>query len=337
MLLSYHAVSQVGYMILGIGTGVPIAIAGGLFHMLNNAIYKSGLFLSAGALEKQAGTTELSKLGGLARAMPVTFVTTAIFALSISGVPPLNGFVSKWMVYSGLVELGSRGMTSYWIFLVAAFFGSALTLASFVKVLYSGFLGQLPSKLSTVRESPWAMQVPMIVLAILCVVFGVYAVFPIDRFINPVVHGAVGTSVTGAIELGIGSFSPSVATGLILLGLVVGFLVFLAAKISKVRTGHIFIGGTRPPASLDSMHVSGTGFYNTIKETKGLSGLFANAEQKVFDVYEVGGRIGNGIVQGLRMLHNGVLSTYLSWAVIGLGVVVFALLSTLLRQLVNTQ
>jgi len=336
VLLSYHAVSQVGYMILGIGTGIPIAIAGGLFHMLNNAIYKSGLFLSAGALEREAGTTEISKLGGLARAMPVTFVATAIFALSISGVPPLNGFVSKWMVYSGLVELGSRGMNTYWIFLVAAFFGSALTLASFVKVLYSGFLGQRPSKLSQVREVPWAMQVPMIVLALLCVVFGVYAVYPIQNFINPVVHGAVGTT-GGTLDLGIGTFSPSTATGFILLGLVVGFLIFLASKITNVRTGHIYIGGNRPPTSLDSMHVSGTGFYNTIKETKGLSGLFANAEQRVFDVYEVGGRIGSGIVQGLRALHNGVLSTYLSWAVIGLGVVVFALLSTFLRQLVNAQ
>jgi NADH:ubiquinone oxidoreductase subunit 5 (subunit L)/multisubunit Na+/H+ antiporter MnhA subunit len=305
--------------------------------MLNNAIYKSGLFLSAGALEKEAGTTEIEKLGGLARSMPVTFAATAVFALSISGVPPLNGFISKWMVYSGLVELGSRGMSSYWIFLVAAFFGSALTLASFVKVLYSGFLGQRPSRLSQVHEVPWAMQVPMIVLALLCIVFGVYAVFPIQHFINPIVHGAVGTPGHGELDLGIGSFSPSLATGLILLGLIVGFLIFLASKITKVRTGHVFIGGNRPPASLDSMHVSGTGFYNTIRETRGLSGLFANAEQRVFDVYELGGRIGNGIVQGVRMLHNGVLSTYLSWAVIGLGVVVFALLSTLLRHLVNMQ
>ena len=85
------------------------------------------------------------------------------------------------------------------------------------------------------------------------------------------------------------------------------------------------------------MHVSGTGFYNTIRETKGLSGLFANAEQHVFDVYEVGGRIGGVFVNGLKLLHNGVLSTYLAWSVIGLGAIVFALLSTFLRQLAATQ
>lgn len=337
VLLSYHAISQVGYMVLGIGTGIPIGIAGGIFHMLNHAIYKSCLFLCAGSVEKQAGTTEISKLGGLAKAMPLTFVTCTIAAFAISGVPPFNGFVSKWMVYSGLVELGSRGVSSYWIFLVAALFGSALTLASFVKVLYSAFLGQRPRRLAEVHEAPWAMQVPMILLAILCVGFGVYAKFPIERFINPAVHGAVGIGAEGSLDLGVGFWSPSTATSLLILGLVAGFLVFLAGKMTRMRTGHIFIGGTRPPSSLDAMHVSGTGFYNTIREVKGLSGLFANAEQRIFDVYELGGRLGGGVVNGLKMLHNGVLSTYLAWTVIGLGAIVFALLSTLLRQLVRMQ
>ncbi|MFH1501738.1 MAG: proton-conducting transporter membrane subunit [Candidatus Eisenbacteria bacterium] len=337
VLLSYHAISQVGYMVLGIGTGVPIGIAGGIFHMLNHAIYKACLFLCAGSVEKQAGTTEIDKLGGLAKVMPVTFVTCAIAAFAISGVPPFNGFVSKWMVYSGLVELGARGMNYYWIFLVAALFGSALTLASFVKVLYSAFLGQKPSRLAQVKEAPWAMQVPMIVLAILCVAFGVWAKFPIERFINPVVHGAVTTGARGGLDLGLAVWSPGAATTLMVLGIVFGFLVFLASRMSKMRTGHIFIGGTTPPSNLDAMHVSGTGFYNTIRETKGLSGIFANAEQRVFDVYELGGRLGGGVVNGLKMLHNGVLSTYLAWAVIGLGAVVFALLSTLLKQLVRMQ
>jgi formate hydrogenlyase subunit 3/multisubunit Na+/H+ antiporter MnhD subunit len=335
VLLSYHAISQVGYMVLGIGTGVPIGIAGGIFHMLNHAIYKSCLFLTAGAIEKQAGTTEISKLGGLARAMPLTFTACAIAAFAISGVPPFNGFVSKWMVYSGLVELGAKGMSSYWIFLVAALFGSALTLASFVKVLYSGFLGQRPSSLAHVREASWLMTVPMLFLAFLCVLFGVWAAYPIQTFINPIVHGSIATTATGSLDLGIGFWSSGVVTGLIVLGILIGLLIFAMGKLTTRRVGHVFIGGTKPPDSLDAMHVSGTGFYNTIKETKGLRGAFANAEQRVFDPYEVGGRIGNVFVQGLRALHNGVLSTYLAWSVIGLGAIVFALLGALLRQLVG--
>ncbi len=211
VLLSYHAISQVGYMVLGIGTGVPIGIAGGIFHMLNHAIYKSCLFLTAGSIEKQAGTTEISKLGGLAKAMPLTFVAMVVASLAISGVPPLNGFVSKWMVYSGLVELGSRGMNSYWIFLVAALFGSALTMASFVKVLYSGFLGQRLSSLAGVREARWPMTVPMLVLAALCIFFGVWAKFPIDTFINPIVHGSVATAASGALDTSVGFWNPSLA------------------------------------------------------------------------------------------------------------------------------
>ncbi|MBN1458616.1 MAG: NADH dehydrogenase [Armatimonadetes bacterium] len=335
VLLSYHAVSQVGYMVLGIGTGVPIGIAGGLFHMLNNAIYKTCLFFGAGAIEKETGTTEVEKLGGLARAMPLTFAATAVAALAISGVPPLNGFVSKWMVYTGLVELGARGMTSYWIFLVAALFGSALTMASFVKVLYAGFLGQRPSALSRVHEAPAAMTAPMLVLAALCIVFGVWAKFPLDRFISPIVHGSVVTTASGTLDSAIGFWNPSLATGLIILGILIGLAIFAVGKLTTRRVGHVFIGGNVPSENMDAMHVTGTGFYNTIRETRGLKGAFANAEQRVFDVYEVGGRIGNVFVQGLRAMHNGVLSTYLAWAVIGLGAVVFALLSALLHQLVE--
>jgi hypothetical protein len=169
------------------------------------------------------------------------------------------------------------------------------------------------------------------------VVFGVWAKFPLDRFINPIVHGAVATSATGRLDVGVGMWSPGAATSLIVLGIVAGLIFVLGGKLAKLRIGHVFIGGNKPPESLDTMHVSGTGFYNTIRETRGLSGLFANAEQRVFDVYEIGGRIGSVFVDGLKLLHNGVLSTYLAWSVIGLGAIVFALLSALLRQLAAAQ
>lgn len=106
-LLSYHAISQVGYMVLGIATMTPVGIAGGVFHMLNHSIYKCCLFLCGGAVEQQAGTPELEKLGGLGKLMPLTFVTCLVAALSISGIPPFNGFASKWMVYQGVIEMGT--------------------------------------------------------------------------------------------------------------------------------------------------------------------------------------------------------------------------------------
>ena len=140
-LLSYHAVSQVGYMMLGIGTAVPIGIAGGIFHMINHAMYKSGLFLAAGSVEQQTGTTELKKLGGLYRAMPLTALGFLVCAAAISGIWPLNGFVSKEMIFHGSYETG------YTIFTIAAWLGAILTFASFLKAGHSVFFG--PRSLET--------------------------------------------------------------------------------------------------------------------------------------------------------------------------------------------
>jgi len=188
-----------------------------------------------------------------------------------------------------------------------------------------------------VREANWAMLLPMVFLAAVCVFFGVWPKYPIDTFINPIVSGAVGTGrVLGAVDLSsFGFWNASTATGLLILGLLVGLLIVSVGHLTKRRIGRVFIGGEKA-TNLDSMHVPGTGFYNTIRDVKGLHGLLENAEARVFDLYEVGGRIGNVFVQGLRGMHNGTLSTYLAWCVIGLGAVVFALLSSLLRQLVST-
>ena len=120
--------------------------------------------------------------------MPVTFISMTIAALSISGVPPFNGFASKWLIYQGMLE--SRHV----VFLIVAIFGSALTLASFVKVLHSVFLGRRPERLDRVKEVDFSMQLPMIFLAILCVLFGVFAAYPLEKFIIPVVAGGAAVA-----------------------------------------------------------------------------------------------------------------------------------------------
>ena len=144
-LLSYHAVSQVGYMILGIGTCLPVGIIGGLFHMINNALYKSCLFLTGGAVEKQTGTTDLAKLGGIGIKMPVTFMCFVITAVSISGVPPFNGFFSKELIYDAALERGT-------IFYLAAILGTFFTAASFLKLGHAAFLGKMSESNKNVRE-----------------------------------------------------------------------------------------------------------------------------------------------------------------------------------------
>jgi len=310
-LLSYHAVSQVGYMILGIGTANPIGIAGGLFHMLNHAIYKSCLFLSGGAIEKQAHTTELDELGGLAGAMPLTFFSCLVAALSISGVPPFNGFISKWMIYQGVIEIGKHGGRLWIVWLIAAIFGSALTLASFMKLIHAAFLGQ-PARRSAasaaIREVGAAMWIPMVILASLCVIFGVFAYgLPLKYFIFPSV--ASGITLTGV-------WDPSLATLLILVGIVCGLILYAMGTRGKKREVEPFVGGV-DLASYPDMRVSGVSFYNTIKEIRFLKATYTIAEKGGFDIYEVGRRVTFFFSGIFQYLHNGILPTYLTWCLLG--------------------
>jgi formate hydrogenlyase subunit 3/multisubunit Na+/H+ antiporter MnhD subunit len=307
-LLGYHAVSQVGYMVLGIGTANPIGIAGGLFHMLNNAIYKSCLFLSAGAVEKRAHTTDLTKLGGIAKFMPITFICFFIASLSISGILPFNGFVSKWMVYQGIIELATNKNPLWIIWLVAAMFGSALTVASFMKLLHAVFLGRRMDSIEGLREVNISMTLPMIILAITCVVFGIFAfAIPLSLFILP----AIGRE---AIQY-LGVWNPAIAAGLILIGILAGIVMYMLAMPKKSRSVGVFIGGEDP----DTLErVTGAEFYDTIKDLKILRSIYAKEEAHDLDIYDGGKKLVSFFTEILQKLHNGILPTYLVWCLLGM-------------------
>lgn len=312
-LLSYSTVSQVGYIVLGIGTGIPVGIAGGIFHTLNHAVYKCCLFLTAGNVEHRTGTTELNRLGGLAKAMPVTFLSFLIAGLSISGVPPFNGFVSKWMVYQGIIELGKNGGLLWPLWLICAMFGSALTLAGFMKLLYAIFLGQKPQ---TGNQSPkevtWSMWLPAALLAGLCIIFGIFAnQIPLKYFIYPAVNNIKQ----------IGIWYPGIATILIITGLILGYVIYRLGNLKNVRVDNsCFIGGEVLP---DAYRVTGTDFYNTIKDIGVLKFIYKRAEEKAFDIYEEGVKYSLKFTEMLRSLHNGILPTYLAWCLLGMIVLFF--------------
>ncbi|MFH0731606.1 MAG: proton-conducting transporter membrane subunit [Candidatus Omnitrophota bacterium] len=321
-LLGYHAVSQVGYMVLGIGTGNPVGIAGGIFHMLNHAIYKACLFLSGGAVEKKANTTDMEKLGGLAKIMPVTFITFLIASFAISGVPPFNGFVSKWMIYQGIIDLGKNGSMLWIIWLVCAMFGSALTLASFMKLVHAVFLGQKaqspqPTAQSKGAETSITMLIPMVILAALCVIFGVFANrVPLKLFILP--------SVGKIVEFS-GVWNASIATMLIIAGIMVGFIIYLLGTITKTRETEAFVGGELLK-EYPEMRVSGVDFYKTIQDIGILSFIYKLAAKKVFDIYEMGASATFAFNGVLRYLHNGILPTYMAWCLFGMLILFYFLL-----------
>ena len=331
-LLSYHAISQVGYMILGIGTFVPAGIIGGLFHMINNVMYKSCLFLTGGSVEKQAGTTDLESLGGLAWKMPVTFACFLITALSISGVPPFNGFFSKELIYDGALERG-------WIFYAAAVIGSFLTAASFLKLGHAAYFGKRDKNRDrhhfstepdlkngvcpyfSIKEAPIAMLIPMIVIALSCILFGVWNYLPIKYLIQPILgeHLLEGRNFYGF---------PANA-----LLVIVTILVLIAAVIN-----HIY-GVKRSGSALkaaDHIH------YAPI-----LSKIYEKAEMRYFDPYDIGRKIvklfsktmwlidkvidwiyndiapwlAYTITGRIRRLHNGSYKTYMIWSLAGAAII----------------
>ncbi|MFP4005104.1 MAG: proton-conducting transporter membrane subunit [Candidatus Hadarchaeia archaeon] len=180
-LLAYSGISQMGYILLGIGLGATapeaaaeIGIQGGLFHMLNNAIYKSLLFLCAGAIVYRYGTSKMEELGGIGNKMPVTTIAFVIGALALSGIPPFNGFASKWIIYMSGIESGYPYLT------VIAVIVSALTLAYLLKAIGSIFLGQTKDVEIQTKEVPIGMLIPMIILASLCIILGIFPQLGMD-------------------------------------------------------------------------------------------------------------------------------------------------------------
>ena len=318
-LLSYHAISQVGYMILGIATMTPVGIAGGVFHMLNNAIYKCCLFLCGGAVEQASGTAELDKLGGLGKTMPWTFAACLVASLSISGIPPFNGFVSKWMVYQGMIQMGSESGTaaSFWpLWLLAAMFGSALTLASFVKILHSIFLSRKPDSLPSTREVSAAMLIPMNILAFLCIFFGVFYQVPLKYFIYPALDIEWGTAI-------IGSWNSWLAAIYLIVGVIVALVILRFSRASKHRSVPTWTCGE--VQSNDEMIIPGTHFYKTISSLSPLKQLYRLQEKEHFDLYNHGGKIGLLFSSFLKWLHSGLLPVYLAWTAFGLIVILIVL------------
>jgi len=174
-MLAYSSISQIGYIIMGLGIGLLIltsggnktiaalSIFGGLYHLVNHAVFKGLLFLSAGAVEYRTGIRDLNKLGGLSVKMPVTSSSSLIASLSISGMPPFNGFFSKLVIIIAAIQAHY-----YWLAAIAIII-SIITLAYFLKLQKNTFYGKLSDKINNIKEVPFTMCFSMIVLAILCV------------------------------------------------------------------------------------------------------------------------------------------------------------------------
>ena len=170
-MLAYSSISQVGYIILALGCQTPLALFGAAFHIFNHATFKSLLFVNAAAVEKQTGTLDIDKMGGLSSKMPVTGTSSVLAILSTAGIPPLSGFWSKFIIILALWNSGKFAYAS------VALLASILTLAYFLTLQRKVFFGKIAHGLENIKEAGWDLIVPQVILAVL--IIGVGLVFPL--------------------------------------------------------------------------------------------------------------------------------------------------------------
>lgn len=317
-LLAFHSISQIGYVLTAVGLCTALGVSAGLYHAMNHTLFKGLLFLAAGAVLHETGTTDLGKLGGLSKKMPHTTVLFLIGAFSISGIPPFNGFASKWMIYQATYQKAvESGNIGFLLVTIIALVTSVLTLASFVKVSQSVFFGQLPKELENVKEVPFGMRLAMGIFALLCVLTGLFpnlvttyitepaarAVFSVAQYISAMGFDASGVAAESAVSFAhVGVWEPVSWLLILCIALLSITIVAVASKYDNVSQ--------RSGEAVDTKYE-----------------LFYGGEAQEFS--QVGGgdlfwgfkHNWRGYFDVMHRLHSGVVNDYALWAVVDLALV----------------
>ena len=311
-LLAWSTVGQAGYIILGIAFGTNLALAGGIFHFFNHAMFKALLFFAVGAVEFRTQTRDLDSLGGLAKKMPVVFIGTLVGICALIGVPLTSGFVSKWLIYKTLILEGSPFLAFF------ALAGTWGTILYSYKLIHNVFLGQLPEKYKDIQKSPFTMQLPMIVLSLAILVFGILPGIPL-KVIN-----AIGTSF-GFESLNITLWGITSETGTlntinifsaVLVAAVLSWLLFrLGAKSVSVSQEDSYAAGAYTPT--DKYHYTAE-FYNP---------LYRMTKPFLRDVidgfyYWIASSV-RSLAGSVRRIYSGDVGYYVMYIILFLAVLIF--------------
>jgi multicomponent Na+:H+ antiporter subunit D len=176
--LAYSTISQLGYITLGAGLLNTIGLAGGLLHIINHALLKITLFFCAGAIITVTGKKKISELNGLGKQMPLTMIAFTIAAIGMIGIPPVNGFISKWYLVQASLESGA------WIFVVVLIGSALLNAAYFLPIVIAAFFKEGDFQAVKGPEAPLSMLVPILVLIAGCLVVGTNLQLTVPYFEN---------------------------------------------------------------------------------------------------------------------------------------------------------
>jgi len=240
-LLAWHGIGQGGYMLLGLVMMDSLGSAGGLLHVFNHATYQAALFLAVTSVIYRTGTADLNRLGGLVVRMPLSFMTLLIGIIGLAGLPPMNGFVSKWLVYRSLLDQGEL------LLFVGAVIGTLGTILSVYKLIHNMFLGSLRKEHEEVREVSWSMLTPMLILSALILLTGLFPGIPLQWVAQGL--SAVGLPVAefnlGGVMADGGSLDMVIVSMVLFSGFGVAALIFyfVGGKSKRVNPLDNYAGG----------------------------------------------------------------------------------------------
>jgi len=239
-LLAWHGVGQGGYMLLGIFSATALGSSGGLLHVFNYATNQAILLFAVFAVVHRTGTADLNKLGGLVTRMPLSFLVLLVGIIGLAGIPPMNGFVSKWLVYRSLLIEGMP------LLFVASVIGTLGTILSVYKLIHNMFLGQLRAEHNDVREAPWSMMLPMLALSLIVFITGFMPGLVLDWVASA--QAAVGLPVLqhslGGVEMEQGGLDMIWLVAVLFAGFGIGALLFYSTgKTQHVNQLDNYAGG----------------------------------------------------------------------------------------------
>jgi len=311
-LLAWSTVGQAGYIILGIAFGTNLALAGGIFHFFNHAMFKALLFLAVGAVEFRTQTRDLDSLGGLAKKMPVVFIATLVGICALIGVPLTSGFVSKWLIYKTLILEGSPFLAFF------ALAGTWGTILYSYKLVHNVFLGQLPEKYKDIQKSPFSMQLPVIALSFAILLFGILPGIPL-KVINTI-GTSFGFETLNVTLWGITSETGTLNTinifsALLVAGIIVWIVFRLGAKSVPVAQEDSYAAGAHTPA--DKYHYTAE-FYNPLYR------MIKPFLRDVIDEFYYWIASSVRIIAGsVRRIYSGDVGYYVMYIILFLAVLIF--------------
>lgn len=228
-LIAYSSVANAGYIIIGISMADSLSMGGAFMHIFAHALASAAAFLSIAAVTHRTGTTKMSDLGGLIHRMPLTYLVYLIAIISMAGIPPMSGFISKWMIFQSMIDNGMIFVAA------AAFFGSIGSFLYVFRPLSAVFLGQLSPKHEKVKEAPFLMQLPMWILTLLTLFFGIFpnVVLKVISKIQVAV-GMEGLQFEGNKIIGSnGVIDPTLIVVIFGLGFAIAFILFILHPKSR--------------------------------------------------------------------------------------------------------